>query len=246
MSRAHADARPDPSTVAHRTFAEAETEIQTSSRDLDGGPDPRPDTRIAGVDREPGRDPDSSPEPDTAARDAEWPDLAHVRPPGVALLVDYPILMRAIRATDPDGVPDLARLVQRASTLGPLLTARAFGAWYDTDEARTAFVAGLDPVFVPPAGPSGAPTATALIAEGLAVLRAGGLEVLAVSGDDRLLPLLAAGHAAGVRIALLAHSTAPGGPCRRLADVTEPVSAFVRSLSRAEKYRRVAPPGRSA
>src|SRR5919199_3576719 len=90
-----------------------------------------------------------------------------VAAPGVVLLVDYPVLLRAMRATDPNAVPELTGLVRRAASFGPILSARGYGAWYDVDEALTAFTAGLDPVFVPPAGPGSVPTTTALVADGL-------------------------------------------------------------------------------
>lgn len=156
----------------------------------------------------------------------------------VALLVDYPGLLRAIRALDPDGVPNLAAMVRRAAALGPLLAARAYGAWYDVDEALVAYQAGLDASFVPPVGGATAPTATALVADGLALVRAGQVQALALSGDERLLPLVAMAHSAGVAVGLVGSQSPPGGPCATLADFEEPVSAYARSLTRAEKYRR--------
>lgn len=158
--------------------------------------------------------------------------------PRVALLVDYPALLRAVRATDPDAVPRLSDLVRRAATLGPVFVARAYGAWYDVDEASTAFNAGLDPVFVPPVGPGSVPTMSSLIADGLSLIRSGQVQALALSGDDRLLPLMAAARAEGMPIALIAHSCAPDGPCLKLADSAEPAAAFARGQTRAERYRR--------
>jgi hypothetical protein len=155
-----------------------------------------------------------------------------------ALLIDYPVLLRAVRATALDTGPRLSLIVARARALGPLLVARAYGAWYDLEEARGAFTEGVDPVFVPPVSAGSVPTTTALVADGLALIRAGQIRALALSGDDRMLPLVAAAHAAKLEVALIAHSCAPDGPCLKLADVAEPVSAFTRGLSRAGRYRR--------
>src|SRR5919204_6498889 len=110
----------------------------------------------------------------------------------VALLVDYPILMRAVRATNPDAVPRLGDIVNRARQLGAVVISRAYGAWYDVDEATNAFTEGLDPRFVPAAGPGNVPTTSMLVAEGLALLDADLVDALALSGDDRLLPLVTA------------------------------------------------------
>ena len=161
----------------------------------------------------------------------------------VALLVDYPVLMRAIRSAGADAVPRLGDMVRSARTLGAVYVARAYGAWYDVDEATTAFSEGLDPVFVPPAGPGNVPTTSALIADGLAMLKAEHLKVeaLALSGDDRLLPLLTAAQAEAVPVALIAHACQPDGPCLPLATSAEPASAFVRQMTRAERYRRPTP-----
>jgi len=156
----------------------------------------------------------------------------------VALLVDYPVLMRAVRATDPDAVPRLGDIMRRARTLGSVVVSRAYGAWYDVDEATTAFNEGLDPVFVPPAGPGNVPTTSALLTDGMALLKSGQVQALALSGDDRLLPLITAAHAAAVPVALVAHSCLPDGPCVELAENAEPASAFVRTMTRAERYRR--------
>ena len=156
----------------------------------------------------------------------------------VALLVDYPALLRAVRTTDPDAAPRLADMVRRAAVLGPVHVARAYGAWYDVDEASAAFSAGLDPVFVPPVGPGSVPTMTSLIADGLSMIRAEQVQALALSGDDRLLPLIAAAKKEGMPVALVAHSCAADGPCLKLADSAEPASAFARSITRAERYRR--------
>ncbi len=166
-------------------------------------------------------------------------------PRRVALLVDYPVLLRAVRVSDPDLVPDLSRMVRRAMALGAIFTARAYGAWYDTDEARVAYSAGIDPVFVPPVGPGSVPSTTALVADGQGLISAGQVQALALCGDDRLLPLAAAAHAAGLPVALIAHRCAPDGPCVRLATFAEPAAAYVRVLTRAEKYRRP-PAARSA
>ena len=166
-------------------------------------------------------------------------------PRRVALLVDYPVLLRAIRVTDPDVVPDLARMVERAKALGVVYAARAYGAWYDTDEARVAYSAGVDPVFVPPVGPGSVPSTTALVADGQALISSGQAQALALCGDDRLLPLAAAAHAAGLPVALIAHRCAPDGPCVRLATFAEPAAAYARVLTRAERYRRP-PTARSA
>src|SRR5579859_6931272 len=132
--------------------------------------------------------------------DAMTPEHDLTVPPHVALLVDYPVLLRAIRATDPDAVPRLGDIVRRARTLGSVFVSRAYGAWYDVDEATTAFSEGLDPVYVPPAGPGNVPSTSALVAEGLALVESGQVQALAVSGDDRLLPLLSAAHAAAIPI----------------------------------------------
>jgi hypothetical protein len=163
---------------------------------------------------------------------------ADTRQTRVALLVDYPVLMRAVRAVDTDAVPRLGDVVRRARTLGSVVISRAYGAWYDIDESTTAFNEGLDPVFVPPAGPGNVPSNNALVGEGLALLHTGQIQALALSGDDRLLPLVTAAHAAGVPVALIAHSCQPDGPCVKLAISAEPASAFVRTMSRAERYRR--------
>ena len=146
--------------------------------------------------------------------------------------------MRAIRAIDPDAVPRLGEMVRQAMTLGSVLVSRAYGAWYDVDEATTAFNEGLDPVFVPPVGPGSVPSTSALIADGLSLLKSGQVQALALSGDDRLLPLVAAAHAEDVPIALIAHSCLPDGPCLKLADQAEPASAFIRAQTRSERYRR--------
>ncbi len=163
-----------------------------------------------------------------------------------ALLIDYPVLLRAIRAVDPDAAPRLTDIVHRAQSLGRILTSRAYGAWYDLDEAQSAFTSGVDPVFVPPTGPGSVPSTTALVADGLTLIEAGQIQALALSGDDRLLPLVAAAHQAGIAVALIAHSCLPDGPCVKLAGPGEPAAAFARLLSRAEKYRRTHQSTRSA
>jgi hypothetical protein len=167
-----------------------------------------------------------------------WPEPASQELSRVALLVDYPVLLRALRATEPDVVPRLDLLVQRARTLGAVSVARAYGAWYDLEESVNAFGQGLDPVFVPPVGAGGAPTTTALVADGLWLIRSRQVQALALSGDDRLLPLVAAAHAEHLPVALLAHACLPDGPCLRLADQAEPAAAFARAPTRAERYRR--------
>jgi hypothetical protein len=156
----------------------------------------------------------------------------------VALLVDYPILLRAVRATLTDAVPRLGDIVGRARTLGGVYVARAYGAWYDVDEATAAFTAGLDPVFVPPAGPGNVPTTHALVSDGLSLLRGGSVQSLALSGDDRLLPLISAAREAGVPVVLIAHACQPDGPCLPLVDSAEPAAGFARPMTRAERYRR--------
>jgi hypothetical protein len=155
--------------------------------------------------------------------------------------VDYPILMRAVRATDPDAVPRLGDIMRRARTLGSVVASRAYGAWYDVDEATLAFTEGFDPVFVPPAGPGNVPTTSALVADGMALLKSGQVQALALSGDDRLLPLIEAARDSGVPVALIAHSCQPDGPCVKLATSAEPASEFVRTMTRAERYRRPTP-----
>jgi hypothetical protein len=149
--------------------------------------------------------------------------------------------LRAVRATDPDAVPKLGDMLRRARTLGSVFVSRAYGAWYDVEEATTAFSEGFDPVYVPPAGPGNVPTTSALVADGLALLKTGQIQALALSGDDRLLPLAAAAHAAGVPVALIAHSCQPDGPCLKLASLAEPAAAFARTMTRAERYRRPVP-----
>ena len=149
--------------------------------------------------------------------------------------------MRAVRAVDPDALPRLDEIVRRARSLGSVFVSRAYGAWYDLDEATAAFTAGLDPVFVPPAGPGNVPTTSALVADGLTLLKAGQVDALALSGDDRLLPLIAAAKAQGVPLALIAHSCQPDGPCLKLVPDAEPASSFVRTMTRAERYRKPSP-----
>lgn len=146
--------------------------------------------------------------------------------------------MRAVRATDPDSVPRLGDIVLRARALGAVLVSRAYGAWYDSDEAATAFTEGLDPVFVPPAGPGNVPTTGRLMTDGLALLDSDRVETLALSGDDRLYPLVEAASARGVALVMIAHACEPNGPCLKLAESAGPASAFARQLTRAERYRR--------
>lgn len=149
--------------------------------------------------------------------------------------------MRAVRATHPDAVPRLGDMVNRARQLGAVLISRAYGAWYDVDEATNAFTEGLDPRFVPPAGPGNVPTTSALVGEGLALLEAGQVDMLALSGDDRLLPLVSAAHDQGIKVLLVGHACDPEGPCVRLADAAEPASDYSRSMTRAERYRKPPP-----
>jgi hypothetical protein len=137
-------------------------------------------------------------------------------------------------------VARLGDLVRSAAELGPLYVARAYGAWYDLDEANAAFSAGLDPVFVPHVGPGRVPTVASLVADGLSLIRSGQVQALALSGDDRLLPLIAAAHTDGLPVALIAHSCQPDGPCLKLATFAEPAADFARTQTRAERYRRSA------
>jgi hypothetical protein len=150
--------------------------------------------------------------------------------------------MRAVRATETDAVPRLGDIVRAARALGAVVVSRAYGAWYDVDEATLAFTEGLDPVFVPPAGPGQVPSSSALVNEGLALLNAGRVDVLALSGDDRLLPLMTAAQGQGVPVALIAHSCQPDGPCLKLAASAESASNFARAMTRAERYRRPTTP----
>jgi hypothetical protein len=159
----------------------------------------------------------------------------------VALLVDYPVLMRAVRATNPDAVPRLGDIVKRARQLGAVVISRAYGAWYDVDEATNAFTEGLDPRFVPPAGPGSVPTTTTLISEGLGLIEGDLVDAVVVSGDDRLLPVLAAAHGAGLPVWLIAHACKSDGPCLPLAHVAEPASDYSRAMTRAERYRKPSP-----
>lgn len=149
--------------------------------------------------------------------------------------------MRAVRAVDPDAVPRLGEIVRRARTQGSVVISRAYGAWYDVDEATTAFNEGLNPVFVPPAGPGHVPTSSALLADGLALLKSGQVHALALSGDDRLLPLISAARAQGIPVALVAHSCSAESPCLELVESAEPATRFVRTMTRAERYRRPTP-----
>ena len=159
----------------------------------------------------------------------------------VALLVDYPVLIRAVRAVDADAVPNLGEMLREARKLGSILVARAYGAWYDVDEATSAFSAGLDPVFVPPAGPGNVPTTPALIADGLGLIKNEQVQALALSGDDRLLPLITSAQAADVEVALIGHACQPDGPCLKLVERAIPAAAFARTITRAERYRRPKP-----
>lgn len=156
----------------------------------------------------------------------------------VALLVDYPVLMRAVRAVDAEAVPRLGEIVRSARELGAVFISRAYGAWYDVDEATVAFSEGLDPVFVPPIGPGNVPSSSALVKDGLAVVASGQVDVLALSGDDRLLPLMLAAHDVELPVTLIAHACQPDGPCVQLAAGATPAAEFARSVTRAERYRR--------
>jgi hypothetical protein len=157
------------------------------------------------------------------------------------LLVDYPVLLRAVRAVDPEAVPRLADIVRAARELGAVFISHAFGAWYDIDEATAAFSAGLDPVFVPPAGPGNVPTTSALIADGQSILKQNQVQGLVLSGDDRLLPLMLSADELDVPVALVAHACQADGPCLKLADSAVPASEFLRNITRAERYRRGRP-----
>jgi hypothetical protein len=159
----------------------------------------------------------------------------------VALLVDYPVLMRAVRATNPDAVPRLGDIVNRARQLGAVVISRAYGAWYDVDEATNAFTEGLDPRFVPPAGPGNVPTTSMLIAEGGTLLDSELVDAVALSGDDRLLPLVSSAHERGMPVLLVAHACLPDGPCVALADEAEPAAEYARAMTRAERYRKPSP-----
>jgi len=135
-------------------------------------------------------------------------------------------------------VPRLGDIVRAARELGAVFISRAYGAWYDIDEATAAFSAGLDPVFVPPVGPGNVPTTSALLNEGHAILQQGQVDVLALSADDRAQPLMVAARDLGVPVALIAHACQPGGPCLDLADTAIPAAEFLRTVTRAERYRR--------
>ena len=169
-----------------------------------------------------------------------YPDriISNDRHTRVALLVDYPVLLRAVRAVDPDAVPRLGDIVRASRTLGAVFISRAYGAWYDIDEATAAFSEGLDPVFVPPLGPGNVPTTNALITEGLTIVRQGSADLLAISGDDRLLPVLSAAEEEDLPVALIAHACQADGPCLPMASSAMPASDFVRTITRAERYRR--------
>jgi hypothetical protein len=151
------------------------------------------------------------------------------------------VLLRAVRAVDPEAVPRLADIVRASREIGAVFISRAYGAWYDIDEATAAFSAGLDPVFVPPAGPGSVPTTAALIAEGQSILRLGQVQELVLSGDDRLLPLMLGAEELDVPVSLIAHACQADGPCLKLAESAMPASEFLRSINRAERYRRGRP-----
>jgi hypothetical protein len=151
------------------------------------------------------------------------------------------VLLRTIRALDAEAVPRLGDIVRAARELGAVFISRAYGAWYDADEATAAFTEGLDPIFVPPLGPGNVPTIGALLTDGQAMLQQGQVEALALSGDDRLLPLMEAAEAEGVPVALIAHACLADGPCLPLASTTLAASDFMRTLTRAERYRRPRP-----
>jgi hypothetical protein len=151
------------------------------------------------------------------------------------------VLLRAVRTVDADAVPRLGEIVLAARELGAVFVSRAYGAWYDIDEATAAFSSGLDPVFVPPLGPGNVPTTSALIADGQAILTQGQVQGLVLSGDDRLLPLMLSAQELDVPVALVAHACQPDGPCLKLAESAIGAADFVRTISRAERYRRPRP-----
>jgi hypothetical protein len=176
--------------------------------------------------------------PETLCFGITSPDNAPAPQARVALLVDYPVLMRAVRAKDADAVPNLGQMLRRARALGPVFVSRAYGAWYDVDEATGAFSEGLDPVFVPPVSPANVPSTSSLIADGMGLVKTGQVQLLALSGDDRLLPLISAAISEDVNVALIAHACQPDGPCIPLAILAEAASDYVRTITRAERYRR--------
>jgi hypothetical protein len=149
--------------------------------------------------------------------------------------------LRAVRAVDPEAVPRLGDIVRAARELGAVFISHAFGAWYDIDEATAAFSAGLDPVFVPPAGPGNVPTTSALIADGQSILKQNQVQGLVLSGDDRLLPLMLSADELEMPVSLVAHACQADGPCLKLADSAVPASEFLRTITRAERYRRGRP-----
>jgi hypothetical protein len=149
--------------------------------------------------------------------------------------------LRAVRAVDPEAVPRLGDIVRAARELGAVFISHAFGAWYDIDEATAAFSAGLDPVFVPPAGPGSVPTTSALIADGQSILKQNQVQGLVLSGDDRLLPLMLSADELDVPVSLVAHACQADGPCLKLAESAVPASEFLRTITRAERYRRGRP-----
>jgi hypothetical protein len=142
---------------------------------------------------------------------------------------------------EPEAVPRLADIVRAARELGAVFISRAYGAWYDIDEATAAFSAGLDPVFVPPAGPGNVPTINALIADGQSILKQNQVQELVLSGDDRLLPLMLTADELDIPVSLIAHACQPDGPCMKLADSAVPAAEFTRTITRAERYRRGRP-----
>lgn len=154
------------------------------------------------------------------------------------MLVDYPVLLRAVRAVDAEAVPRLGDIVRSARALGAVYISRAYGAWYDADEATVAFSEGLDPVFVPPIGPGNVPSTSALVKDGLSIVASGQLDVLALSGDDRLLPVMLAAREADLPVSLIAHACQADGPCLKLAWNATPAADYVRAITRAERYRR--------
>ena len=146
--------------------------------------------------------------------------------------------MRAVRAVDAEAVPRLGEIVRGACELGAVFISRAYGAWYDVDEATVAFSEGLDPVFVPPIGPGNVPSTGALLKDGLAIVASGQVDVLELSGDDRLLPLMLAAREVDLPVALIAHACQADGPCLKLAASASPAAEYARSITRAERYRR--------
>ena len=81
--------------------------------------------------------------------------------------------------------PQIRNLWTASSTCRFNICVAVSPAWYHINEATVAFSEGLDPVFVPPLGPGNVPTTSALISDGLEIVRQGTADVLAISSDDR-------------------------------------------------------------